>query len=61
MDPTPQKATLTPVQAIKRFFEDGPSGRKVELIEMKNLSKEERAELGALCLIALKKIGKATL
>lgn len=43
---------MTRVQAIRMYFEmDG--GRKITLQEMKNLSIEERKELGALCLAAL--------
>ena len=35
-------STLTDV---KNFFEEGPSGRKVSMAELKALSKEERHEL----------------
>lgn len=35
--------------AIKKFFEEGPSGRKVETAELKALTQEERVELGKMC------------
>ncbi len=41
------------VKAIKSFFENGPNGKKVMMIEMKALSAHERAELGTMCLKAL--------
>jgi len=40
------------INAIKKFFESGLHGRKVELSELKALSKEEREELGVLCIEA---------
>lgn len=41
------------IVAIKRFFEADPHGRKVEMAELKELSMEERDELGRLCADAL--------
>lgn len=38
---------MTNTQAIKQFFEQG-GGRKVTLDELKKLSNDERAQLGAL-------------
>lgn len=38
----------SPVRMIKRFFEAGPYGRKVELEELKALSTEDRKELAEL-------------
>jgi hypothetical protein len=46
--------TISNVKAIKEFFElDG--GRKVTMSEMRQLSTEERRELGRLCAEALGK------
>lgn len=43
---------MTPAKAIKTYFEqDG--GRRVDLAEMKSLSREERNELGKLACEAL--------
>ena len=39
----------TNIGAIREFFGEGRHGRKVEMSEMKDLSQEERKELGALC------------
>ena len=36
------------VSLIKKFFESGKHGRKVELLELKALSREDREELGDL-------------
>lgn len=44
--------TISPVQAIKRYFADDP--RPVSLAELKELSQEDRKELGAL---AAKELG----
>jgi len=45
--------TMTSVKAIKTFFElDG--GAKVAVAEMKELSAEDRKELGLLCAAELK-------
>ena len=41
------------IVAIKRFFEEGPHGRKVEMSELKELDMKEREELGRLCCGAL--------
>jgi len=44
--------SMTPAKAIKTYFEqDG--GRRVDLAEMKSLSREERNELGKLACEAL--------
>lgn len=43
---------VTNVQAIKEFFEAN-GGRKVEMSEMKALSRDEREELGRLAAAAL--------
>lgn len=37
------------ITAMKKFFESGKHGRKVETIEFKELTKGERNELGAMC------------
>jgi len=42
------KDELTPVAAIKRFFEAEPHGRRVDLDELKALSVDDRHELGNL-------------
>lgn len=48
-------ADLTPVKAIKKFFElpdqftNGEPGKPVQMAEMKELSKSDRDELGMLC------------
>ncbi len=39
---------ITGIKALKRFFEEGLTGRKVTLDELKALSKEDRAELSSL-------------
>lgn len=39
---------MTDMKAIIKFFSEGKHGRKIELNEMKALSKEDRAELGEL-------------
>jgi len=44
---------MTKLEAIRKFFSEGPSGRKVEMTELKALSTEEREELGRLALEAL--------
>jgi hypothetical protein len=44
---------LSHMSAIRKFFEEGTSGRKVEITELKALSLEERRELGDMCLKAL--------
>ena len=44
---------LSHLAAIRKFFEEGPSGRKVEITELKELSIEDRRELGELSLKAL--------
>lgn len=41
------------IPAIKRFFEGGPHGRKVDMAELKELTHDERQELGRLCCEAL--------
>lgn len=41
------------IVAIKRFFEADPHGRKVDMAELKELSIDERDELGRLCCAAL--------
>lgn len=46
--------TITNVKAIKEFFEAN-DGRKVTMAEMRELSSEERHELGRLCAEALGK------
>lgn len=33
---------------VKRFFEEGPNGKKVKVTEMKVLSSEDRKELSSL-------------
>jgi len=42
------KDELTPVTAIKKFFETEPHGRRVALDELKALSVDDRYELGNL-------------
>lgn len=49
---------MTPMQAIKKYFEEDTSdglrgGRKIGLQEMKALSSEERKELAELCIQTL--------
>ena len=44
---------MNKVQAIKRFFEAQPYGRKVEMLEMKALTIEDRSELGTLAAEAM--------
>jgi len=46
---------MSNVKYIKRYFEAGFHGRKVELSELKALSKADREELGPLCAEALEK------
>ena len=41
--------TMKNIKAIKTFMEEGPNGRKVELTELKNLTIEEREEMGDQC------------
>ena len=41
------------IEAIRKFFGEGASGRKVEIQELKELSVDERKELGKLCCEAL--------
>lgn len=43
------------IKAIKEFFEAGPDARKVEMHEFKELTREERHELAALCAVELGK------
>lgn len=43
---------ITAVKAIKTFFEKD-DGRKVEVRELKDLSPQERKELGEMCATAL--------
>jgi len=40
---------LSNVAAIRKFFGEWKHGSKVEMNELKVLSKEEREELGAMC------------
>jgi hypothetical protein len=46
--------TLSDVGTIKKFFSEGVHGRPVTFQEMKELTKEDRQELGSLCREALK-------
>lgn len=39
---------MTPVKALKSFFEADPHGRKVTMDELRALNKEERHELAAM-------------
>lgn len=42
------------IPALKKFFDDGgPHGRKLTMEELKDLSKEDRQELGQLACIEL--------
>jgi hypothetical protein len=41
------------VQALKAYFEAEPHGRKIDMTELKALSKEDRHELAALACIEL--------
>jgi len=41
------------IEAIKKFFESGPSGRKVEAQELKALTPDERTELATLACEAM--------
>lgn len=44
---------LTPVKAIKTYFESGPFGRPINLQELKILSPEDRTELGQQAMVAI--------
>lgn len=39
---------MSNVAAIRKYFEQEPNGRKVEMSELKALSMEDREELGTL-------------
>jgi len=41
------------IPAIKKYFESGEHGHKVEMDELKALTSDERAELGEMCREAL--------
>lgn len=41
------------IAAIKHFFESEPHGSRVSMDELKELSKEDRAELGQLACVEL--------
>lgn len=41
------------IPAIKKFMEREPNGRKVSMDELKELSKEDRTELGKLACVEL--------
>ncbi len=41
------------IAAIKAYFEADPHGREVSMSELKDLSKDERQELGEMCCEAL--------
>ena len=45
--------TMSNVAAIRKYFAEGLNGRKVEMLELKELSIEEREELGQLCRVEL--------
>ena len=50
-----EKKELTPTAALKEYMQSGEKwGRKCDLKELKSISAEERNELGALALIAIK-------
>jgi hypothetical protein len=44
---------ISAIKAIKTYFEQGPSGRKVTMSELKELTTEERKHLGQLSAEAL--------
>lgn len=44
---------MKPIVAIKRYMEADPHGRTVEMAELKELTTEERNELGELCCVEL--------
>jgi len=58
MDPISTGQTVSPIAAIKKFFERSDSvapegGRKCEITELKALSEADKLELGPLCAAAL--------
>jgi len=46
---------LSNIKAIREFFSEGNSGREVTIQEFKDLTSQDREELGDLCRQALKK------
>ena len=44
----PEKEDMSNVKAIREYFSTGKFGRKVEMSELKELSLEDREELGNL-------------
>lgn len=50
-----EEKKMSNVKAIREYFSAGPAGRKVEMKELKELSEEERKELGAMAREAIEK------
>ena len=50
---TVEKKIITPMKAIKTYFEGGKHGKKVEMAEFKKLSKDDRKELAELAAVEL--------
>lgn len=41
---------MTKIEALRKFFQEGKHGRELKLQELKEVSKEDREELGELAL-----------